>query len=187
MCFEIKTLKEKRKSLTKHSHFYFKIRALTGVSPWRRLWHSWVQPAPSAGPHWSRTHWRAPRQCVGPPPACGAFTGQFGRSTHTHMQNVRGFYGSLSTRRKTSPEILDGLGHGGCWSATETVLLAVVSGSGQRTCPCLSENRPRGHQEADPKQSPRPQHPEGAKLLDQRRPQWSTLSVCSPHQPPNDL
>ena len=45
------------------------------------------------------------------------------------------------TRYKTSPEIFDGLGHAGCCSATETVLLVVVSCSGQRACPRLSEDR----------------------------------------------
>lgn len=43
----------------------------TESSLWWWLWHSWVQPAPSAGPHWSHTHWRAPHQCAGPPPAWG--------------------------------------------------------------------------------------------------------------------
>lgn len=49
-------------------HWLFVCLAWTSPVWW--LWHSWVQPVPSAGPRWSRTPWRAPRRCAAPPPAC---------------------------------------------------------------------------------------------------------------------
>lgn len=169
--------------------FIFQIRSVVNVSPWRWLWRSWVQPAPSAGPHWSRTRWRAPRQCAGPPPACGASIRQFRRSTHTHSQF--GFYFNAGQRIKVSPEVFDGLCHGGCCSATKTILLVCGSCGGQRTCPCLSEDRrsSRCHQEADPKHSPDTQHPDGSKLLERRRNEKSLLywAKLLPHTHPRML
>lgn len=72
-------------------------------------------------------------------------------------------------RWKCLPKIFNGLGHGGRCSATQTVLLSQVSCCGQRTCPGLSEDSPDSwcHQEADPKQSPHAQHPDGSRLLTQ--------------------
>lgn len=73
---------------------------------------------------------------------------------------------ALCTRFKILPKIFDGLGHGGRWSATETVFLVAVSCSGLWTCPSLCEDccNSWSHQVADPKQSPHTQHSDGSKL-----------------------
>lgn len=54
--------------------------------PEQQLWHSWAQPAPSAGPHWTGTQWRAPHRCAGLPPG---FTCKYTRTrTHINANNI---------------------------------------------------------------------------------------------------